>query len=351
MTASNSNSNYIDKETRAAVASAQDLIKETLAEIAPPEKAAAVVQDRVDELAPEHPCQIYVVLNPMAGQSDAPHVRQVLQQFFANIGWTYTLYETTGQENLGDLVRSMVDQGYDLFVAIGGDGTISGVATGLVNTGMPLAIVPLGTGNALARELDIPQDLEAALQLLLEQHTIIEVDVIQVEERFFALDVSVGFSSFMLRATSRSSKRKFGRLAYVWAGLKQFIGFQPERFSFTVDGQAHRGRAAQLTVANASIMGGTPFRWGPHIRLDDGRLDLCLIRARTMFDYLRLAWNLLLRREASDPNIGYLSMQEEAVIESKRPLPVEGDGEIIGQTPVRVQLVPHALRIVVPKTP
>lgn len=296
---------------------------------------------------PKYLTKVYIILNPMAGNCDADRVRRTLEQKMS-AQWAYTIYETTGEECLADVIRQQIDQGYELFVAVGGDGTVSGVADGLAQTGLPLGIIPLGTGNALARELKIPQELDQALQILAGKQRTIIVDALKLEQRFFVLDISVGFSSFLMRETGRWSKQRFGRLAYVWTGIRQFIGFQPERFTLTVDGRSYRFRAAQVTVTNARIMGASPFQWGPHIKVDDGQLDLCIVRAWSLFSYIRLAWNLVWCREAQDPTMRYLPVTQEAVVDAERVLPVQADGESIGQTPVHVHVAPQILRVIIP---
>ncbi len=115
-----------------------------------------------------------------------------------------------------------------------------------------------------------------------------------------------------------------------------------------VDDQRHRVRASELAVVNAGILGGSPFRWGPHIRLDDGLLDVAIVRVRTLFDYFRLAWDVLWNRQKQAPNIRYLQARQTIEINSDRPLVVQGDGEVIGRTPVQVQVVPNAVRVIVP---
>ena len=91
-----------------------------------------------------------------------------------------------------------------------------------------------------------------------------------------------------------------------------------------------------------------PLRWGPHIRPDDGRIDVCVISARTVIDYLRVLWNLLRGQPKRNRNVRYLSATRSILISADRPLPVQADGEIIGETPVQVQVVPHAVRVIVP---
>ena len=103
-------------------------------------------------------------------------------------------------------------------------------------------------------------------------------------------------------------------------------------------------------IANSGILGQPPFRWGPDIEPDDGRLDVCIVRAQTLLDYLSLGWHVVRGQHRQSSNVRYLHARRQIVIETGRPLPVQADGEIIGETPVQVQLVAAAVRVIVPET-
>ena len=292
----------------------------------------------------------FVVLNPVAGQCDVDVVRQTLEQHFAKTNWTYEVYETTGQERVAEIVHAALERGFELFVAAGGDGTVSGVAGGIVHTAVPMGIIPVGTTNALARELDIPLELDGALSLLMGDHAITNMDAMRIRDQFFVLNIGIGISALMMRDTERDIKRRFGRIAYLWTGLAKLLGLRLRRFTVEVDGQSSRLRASEVLIVNSGGLGEPYFHWEPHIHLDDGRLDVFVLRARTAPDYLRVVWGLLLGRQKRDPNVRFLSAERSIAINADRPLPVQADGDVIGQTPIQVQVVPNALQVIVPAT-
>ena len=292
----------------------------------------------------------FVVLNPVAGQCDVDVVRQTLEQHFAKTNWTYEVYETTGQERVAEIVHAALERGFELFVAAGGDGTVSGVAGGIVHTAVPMGIIPVGTTNALARELDIPLELDGALSLLMGDHAITNMDAMRIRDQFFVLNIGIGISALMMRDTERDIKRRFGRIAYLWTGLGKLLGLRLRRFTVEVDGQSSRLRASEVLIVNSGGLGEPYFHWEPHIHLDDGRLDVFVLRARTAPDYLRVVWGLLLGRQKRDPNVRFLSAERSIAINADRPLPVQADGDVIGQTPIQVQVVPNALQVIVPAT-
>jgi len=292
----------------------------------------------------------FVVLNPVAGNSDPDLIQSAVERRLGGRGWIYKVYETTGQERVAEVVRAALKCGFEVAIAAGGDGTVSGVAGGLVHTGIPLGIIPVGTGNGLARDLGLPLDLEEALNLLADEKgwTTVDIDTMQVGDRFLILNLGVGISALAVRGTEHTEKRRLGRIAYVWAGLVEFLGFQPQRFTVVVDDRPNQFRASEIMVLNSGGLGNPYVRWGPQVRPDDGRIDVRIVRARTALDYLRLGWNFLSGQQKKDPSLQVLSAERSVAICADRPLPVQGDGDLIGQTPVQVKVVPRAVQVIAP---
>jgi YegS/Rv2252/BmrU family lipid kinase len=291
----------------------------------------------------------FVVLNPVAGNSDPEAVQAMLKRKFAEVGWEYELYLTTGEEHLKDVVREALERNFDLVIAAGGDGTVSDVADGLVHTEVPLAILPVGTGNVLAWDWGIPQRLEAALNLIVGKHVVVASDAVRVGERYYFLDLSVGLGPLLMRDTPTDEKRRLGRAAYIWTGLKKALGYQPNLFEIEIDGRTLIRPATEVMLHNSGALAAPHFRWDTNIRMDDGALDLCIIRARNAFDYLKLGWSLVVHRQNRHSNVSCHRVCEGVRINSSRPLPVQADGEVIGSTPVEARVASCVLRLVVPE--
>jgi YegS/Rv2252/BmrU family lipid kinase len=290
----------------------------------------------------------FVVLNPVAGSNGSQTVRQALERHVPSAGTTCEIHEAGSSEPMAEVVRAALARGCDLIVAAGGDGTISAVAGGLAGSDVPLGIIPLGTANVLARELGIPVELDPACRLLAGPHGTVRIDAMRVGGGCYFTQIGVGIDALMIRDTRREHKRRFGRIAYVWTALTWLSGFQPRRFSITIDGQERRFRASQVVVANSGVLGQPPFRWGPDIRPDDGRLDVCVIRARNLIDYVKLFWHVIRGQHRLSPNVRCFETRHRVTIATRRPLPVQGDGEVLGETPVEVVVVPRAVVVVVP---
>ena len=165
---------------------------------------------------------------------------------------------------------------------------------------------------------------------------------------YYFTQIGVGIDALMIRDTLREHKRRFGRVAYLWTAATRLLGFQPRRFELVHRWPAARARASQIVVANSGVLGQPPFRWGPDIRPDDGRIDVCIVRAWNLVDYLKLSWHVLAGQHRQSPNVRYSGANQSVTIATRRPLPVQGDGEIIGETPVEIAVVPSAVTVIVP---
>jgi diacylglycerol kinase (ATP) len=290
----------------------------------------------------------FVVMNPVAGTLEAAIVREKIQNMLAAHDIPFEIHETTAESNPKQKVREAVRHGFKLFLAVGGDGTLSSVASGLVDTDLPIVIIPTGTWNALARYLNIPLQLDQALELLFQEHTIRAIDVMQVETEYYVLNVSAGLSPPFIASVKREEKRRFGKLADLWRGIKRLMQFPSYRFDVKIDGQLTTFRAAELMVANARNVGLKWLELDKAIHLDDGKLNVCRIYARSLGDYLGLALSMLTGSQERNWNVLCVEASQEVEIRSRRNLYVQGDGDIIGRLPVTVKLRPKAVSVVTP---
>jgi diacylglycerol kinase (ATP) len=293
----------------------------------------------------------YVVLNPVAGVSEPETVRERIESALSQHGIPMEIYETKGgqEEDIRQLVGDAVKQGFQLVVSAGGDGTLSSVIDGLVGSDIPLVIIPTGTWNALARALDIPLQVDQAIDLLFQPHRIQAIDAMQVGQDYFVLSVSAGIGAMTMKDVERKDKRRLGKLADLRKAVAEMLEFRSFPFEVRIDGElTTKFRAAELMVANTSIVGLKALRLDQNIRMDDGKLNVCRIYANTVGDYLKLGLSMLRGEQDRNWNVLCMEASQEVEIRSRQRLPVQGDGELIGQLPVTVKLRPKAIRVVTP---
>jgi diacylglycerol kinase (ATP) len=297
--------------------------------------------------------KVFIVLNPKAGNANqAEEIHVALEKHFPQPDWTAEVYETTGKEDedVAALCRQACERGASLVVAAGGDGTVVDVANGLINTQVPLGVLPLGTGNDLARILSIPLKMEDAFAVLSGDHRVIEADALKVGDRFYLSNVSVGISPHVMKDTDSTQKKRFGLLAYVWTLIKRVNILQLQRYRLTIDGQLQLIHASEVLVSNTTLLERLPSVFGPPENLNDSQLEVYLITARSWGDYVRMAWNLLRRPGKSVPKLNHLGVKRSIRIEAiGTSRLVQADGEVIGRTPVEVELVHRAIRVIMAK--
>jgi YegS/Rv2252/BmrU family lipid kinase len=292
--------------------------------------------------------RILVVVNPVAGRTKAETIIDALQRQLKSSQGQLEFYETKSDEPVGDIVRQAIEDGIDRVYAVGGDGTVSEVVDGMALSGVPLGIIPAGTGNVVAQELGIPLNFEKACQMLASTSAVKEVDAIQVGEQFFILAVGTGIDAQVMESVSRERKRRYGPLAYAWSTMKVILGMQPRRFTIIADGKPFQMRAAVVLLSNVGTLT-RPLRWGPHIKPDDGRIDINIIRGKHLLDYLLAAYDVLPGGPRRTAHIRRLHAYESVVVYADKTLRVQGDGDLIGQTPLEARVVPGAIKVLVPQ--
>jgi diacylglycerol kinase family enzyme len=214
----------------------------------------------------------------------------------------------------------------------------------------PLGIIPTGTGNLIARELGIPDDVNDAVAVIASASHSRKIDAMRVDRRMFVLNTSVGISASVIGSTTRKNKNRFGRIAYVGTTILKMFTLKPRYLEVAVDGKAHAYRAVEVAILNCGMLAKMLYPKGPEIRIDDGHLDVWILGLRTIRDYPRYIRGLMHGRPV-DLLARFIDAEQSVAIRGNVPLPVQADGDIIGTTPVEVELLPGAVTVLVPEAP
>jgi YegS/Rv2252/BmrU family lipid kinase len=290
--------------------------------------------------------KVHVVINPAAGQDDT--ILNTLNHVFhaAGVEWDNSLTHKSG-----DAIRLAAEaaaSGVDLVAAYGGDGTQMEVVNGLLGTGIPQAILPGGTGNAMAHDLGISLVLKEAAELIVNSNKRRAIDLAKMGDHVFMLRAYAGLNSD--EAASREEKDKYGQLAYVQAGLK-FVREKPTaHYKATVDGEALEGESLIVFILNAGSIGGVMGMEIPNVddvSISDGLLDLYAV-TKGLKPFRAVATHIF-HHKGSDAGI-YHWRGKEITIEADPVQDVWIDGEMGGQTPFTVCAMPQAIEIVVPES-
>ena len=251
--------------------------------------------------------------------------------------------------HLADLAREAADAGADLVVAVGGDGTVADVATGIRGSGVPLGIVPAGSTNIIARELGIPRRPLAAAALLFGAHRLVTLDVGRCGDRSFLHMAGAGLDSRFFARTNPALKRRVGWLAYVPPAAGA-LRLPPARFTIRADGKVMEVTSSLVLVANGASIVSPSVRLHPATRADDGWLDVLVFTATGPLPIARTLGRLATLSLARSPFLLRLKARR-VELQSDPPLPIELDGDVVARTPATFGIEPAALRVVAPDRP
>ena len=288
--------------------------------------------------------RILLIVNP--GSRRGARQGDRAESVFNERGVTCHRVETERPGHAADVARERA-RDYDAVFTLGGDGTVMEVLGALAHSGVPVGVLPGGTGNLVARVLDIPLRVDAAVNALLDGDEAI-IDLGSIGGRRFVFAAGVGIDAKMVQTTSGVLKSRLGVFAYVITGARAAL--QQERFTViaTVDGVEHRRRATMVMVANFGAVFKNLITLGPGIRQDDGMLDLCVFSPRGLRDSIRITWRLLRKDFRTDPCMLY-TPGRRLRIETEPSRPVQADGDLVGMTPIDVVVEPLAANVLVPR--
>lgn len=287
--------------------------------------------------------RVLFIANRKSGQSELDRIHACLDKLRA-AGMAVEEQITEQPSDIPALIRH--HQGdCDLVVVGGGDGTVNTAAPALLDTGLPFAVLPLGTANDLARTLGLPNDPLVACDAILngQRH---RIDLGRVNDHYFFNVAHIGLGEKVSRQLHDGEKKRWGALSYVRSLVRVIRTYRPFRATIICDGRKIRLRAIQITVGNGRFYGGgIPVT--AEARIDDQQLDLYSLRPQPLWQLAALAPWVRFGRHTELEQVPALSGRR-IEIRTSRPLRIDTDGEITGVTPAVFEVLPGALETVVP---
>lgn len=294
---------------------------------------------------------IHLVVNPAAGKPEP--VLNTVNEIFQKAGVRWTVSVTNEYGDAERQTREAIEEGADIIVAYGGDGTVMEVANGLIDSDTPMGILPGGTGNVVSIEVGLPQTLPEAVRVLVDDQA--EVQNIDAglckspgweEPKHFLLRLALGFDAQRIHMTSRELRDRYGRMAYFIGALQAIPAATMVQYTFTLDGEKKEVEGFTCLVENAGNIGIPGLSLAPGVSMSDGLIDVFCIN-NFNFASLTEALRSITNQPLEAENFWHWQAKE-VVLESDPPQPVVGDGEKWSETPVTVSVLPGAIRIIVP---
>lgn len=290
-----------------------------------------------------HPVRrVLVIYNPVAGGRRRGYLDRVLAAL-ADHGVVVERVETTHAGHGEAIARGIQPGRFDAVVAAGGDGTINEIVNGMARDRLPLAIVPVGTGNVLANEIRLPSSPDALARVIAAGRRR-RVHLGEVDGRLFTMMAGIGFDAHVVAHVDLAIKRRVGKLAYAIETLRRMVRWGLAPYRVAIDGKAWD--CASLIAAKGHFYGGR-FVAAPEASLDRPSLDIVLFGRSGRMAALRYALALALGRLARQPDISIVR-GNEIVIAGHDGEPVQADGDIIARLPATIRLASTTIELIVP---
>lgn len=289
--------------------------------------------------------KVFVLVNPVSGGVKSINIGPRIKAALTAKKIDFDLLYTKKSIGAMTLCRSIDENIYDTVIAAGGDGTINEVVNGLAGKKIRLGIIPAGTVNVLAKELGIPLHVEKAIDTILKGKEKV-IDTVMADQRVFVLMAGVGFDAYSIFKVDSGIKRYVGALAYLLASLYALIRYPSRLLRISMDNGKKKEEGYFVLVSNTAYYGGK-IPVAPDARMDDGYIDVLVFKSRKLhllFHYLGASF---FRRQSTMTYMKHYRVKNLTVASDHNVL-VHTDAEIAGSLPMRFQVLPKSLRVLIP---
>lgn len=293
---------------------------------------------------------LFVFYNPSAGGYYKSEFQQIIEKWQADHNWKVTTHITDKHDDYSRVLKEQPLETLDFIAASGGDGTVSLVMEAIhkLKLSLPLLIIPTGTGNLAAKNFNIPLDPLKSLDLLIENSEIGSVDLMKVNGSYRMLNAGVGFNSRLMRDTTQDVKKRYGFLAYFLKVGEALKRTSQVNFLLKIDGEKTESiRGADVFIANAGL--GINMKFIKEL-LDpsDGVVSVFVTRPSSVSGLVGIIRNALKGEKRGVDIISRYEFRQSLEVYPDKVMLVQSDGDVIGTSPLKVELIPSAIQLVIP---
>ncbi len=288
--------------------------------------------------------KICIIANPTAGQGRAEKVARAAQDHFRQLGYSADLRFTTERGHGTVLSRETSESGYEVIIAVGGDGTLSEVINGMAGSRCKLGVIPGGTANDFAKEMGFAANLRSAITII-TSGTTRRIDLGRTGSgKYFLNMAGVGFDATVIENIDLKLKQWLKDGAYIVAAVKALIPYKSPKLTIEVDGDRHEG--SFVVIGNARYYGGI-LSITARADNSDGYLDVCIFHGTEKAALYKYLVGVVSRTHLSFKDVTYLRTREVRIA-SDRPTLIQADGDLVGELPMEFTIAPGILEVIVP---
>lgn len=286
--------------------------------------------------------RIRFIINPISGVGKKGKLPSLIDRFLDKDQFEYEICYSQYRRHAKKLAKEAAEQGFDIVCAVGGDGSVHEVGTALIGTCTKLAIIPVGSGNGLARHLHIPLQIPRAIQCI-NQNKTISMDTVKVNEKSFLGVGGVGFDAVVAEKFDKHGKRGFR--AYIYLVLREFFKYNPINVSIDLDGKVKTLPVFMCTVANSSQFG-NGFTLSPNSDVTDGKLELYILKPFKFWNLPALALKFFNNKGHKTKFTEVITFKNVKIRLSQKMAQYDGEPMDV-KNELNIQVVPASLNIVV----
>lgn len=287
--------------------------------------------------------KILFIINPISGTVSKAGIPEAIEKYLDKDKFSYDIVKTEYAGHATELSRKAAQDGYDIVVAIGGDGTVNEVARGIVHTNTALAIIPCGSGNGLARHLFIPLNVKKSIEIINECE-IHDLDYCVINDHDFFCTCGMGFDAFISFKFAEAGKR--GPITYVQQILEKGLKYKPETYEVEADEGKMKYKAFLITCANASQYGNNAYI-APQASMNDGLMDVVIMEPFDILEAPQIAIDMFGKTLDKSSRIKTFRTRHLKIHRSSEG-PIHYDGEpVMTGADIDVRVEPKGIKIVV----
>ncbi|HSH65860.1 MAG TPA: YegS/Rv2252/BmrU family lipid kinase [Bacteroidia bacterium] len=287
--------------------------------------------------------KICFIINPISGIGRQKTVEKLIDKLLDTSAFDHQLAYTEAPKHATLLATKAAREGFDIVVAVGGDGSVNEVAKGLINSQTAMGILPAGSGNGLARHLGIPMNLQKAISVLQTGKTE-RIDSIQFNEDFFVNVAGIGFDAHIGWQFSTYGKRGFS--SYLKVIIRELLAFKTHPFELVIDGNLFHKNAYLVSFANGSQWGNNAFI-APTADIRDGIMDVVILKKFSSWMAIPIGFKLFSKKIHTVAAVELFKAKEVIVKQKSTIAHLDGEPVQCGQTIV-VKVNPLSLNVIVP---